>query len=107
MIKTLLKSVREYKTASILCPIVMVGEAVMEILIPFFMAQILGQFNVHLEYVKNPSGDDWNITYIVTRAVIMIVCAAFALICGVWGGKLARENCGNEQQHRRSILDAA
>ena len=37
MIKTLLKSVREYKTASILCPIVMVGEAVMEILIPFMM----------------------------------------------------------------------
>ena len=44
MIKTLLKSVREYKAASILCPIVMVGEAVMEILIPFMMTYIVGQF---------------------------------------------------------------
>ena len=37
MIKTLLKSVREYKLPSILCPIVMVGEAVMEIIIPFLI----------------------------------------------------------------------
>lgn len=32
MIKILFKRVREYKTASILCPIVMVGEAVLEII---------------------------------------------------------------------------
>ena len=38
---TLLKSLREYKVPSILCPIVMVGEAVMEILIPYFMTFII------------------------------------------------------------------
>ena len=43
MIKTLLKSVREYKLSSILCPLVMVGEAVMEIIIPFLMTSIVGQ----------------------------------------------------------------
>ena len=43
MIKTLLKSVREYKLSSILCPLVMVGEAVMEIIITFLMKAIVGQ----------------------------------------------------------------
>ena len=43
MIKMLFKRVREYKTASILCPIVMVGEAVMEIIIPFLMTFIVGE----------------------------------------------------------------
>ena len=43
MIKTLFKSIREYKLPSILCPVVMVGEAVMEILIPYFMTKVVGQ----------------------------------------------------------------
>ena len=50
MIKTLLKSVREYKVPSILCPIVMVGEAVMEILIPFMMTFIVGQLQDLAEF---------------------------------------------------------
>ena len=106
MIKTLLKSVREYKKASILCPIVMVGEAVMEILIPYFMAQILDQFNVHLDFVNGLSAVDWSITYIIVRAVIMIVCAIFALICGVWGGKLAaKASCGFAHNLREDMYD--
>ncbi len=106
MLKTLLKSVREYKKASILCPVVMVGEAVMEILIPYFMAEILGQFNVHLDYVNNLSAVDWNLNYIITRAVIMILCATFALICGVWGGKLAaKASCGFAHNLREDMYD--
>lgn len=46
MIKTLLKSIREYKVPSVLCPIVMVGEAVMEIIIPFLMTRIVGQLEM-------------------------------------------------------------
>ena len=75
MVKTLLKSVREYKKQSILCPIVMVGEAVMEILIPFFMAEILDKFD---SYVK---GNPLDISYIIVCALIMIDCAVFALLC--------------------------
>jgi len=44
LVKTLLKSVREYKVAAILCPLVIIGEAGMEILIPFMMTYIVGQF---------------------------------------------------------------
>jgi len=54
--KTLFKSLREYKVPSILCPIVMVGEAVMEILIPYFMTFIIRELeslNKFENYVVN------------------------------------------------------
>ena len=75
MIKTLLKSVREYKVPSILCPIVMVGEAVMEILIPFMMTFIVGQLQDLAEF-----GTPINITDLVICAVLMVACAVFALL---------------------------
>ncbi|MDE6867738.1 MAG: ABC transporter ATP-binding protein/permease [Clostridia bacterium] len=85
MLKTLLKSVREYKTASILCPIVMVGEAVMEIIIPFLMTFIVGQF----EDLSNGIIDRIDIGKLGLYAGLMVACAIFALLCGIWGGKLA------------------
>ena len=41
MIKKLLRSVREYKTASLLTPIFVTLEVIMEVLIPFFMSRII------------------------------------------------------------------
>ena len=41
MIKTLLAQVKQYKFASILAPIFMVGEVLMEVLIPFVTASII------------------------------------------------------------------
>lgn len=84
MLKTLLKSVREYKTASILTPVLMVGEAVMEIIIPFLMTYIVGE----LENVAK-NGGSVNIKTIAICSAIMVVCAVFALLCGVFGSKLA------------------
>lgn len=46
MIKKLLKSVREYKTASIIVPVLMAVEAIMEIVIPFLMTFIVGELSV-------------------------------------------------------------
>ena len=40
MLKTLLAEVKQYKKASILTPVFMVGEVVMEILIPMLMAYL-------------------------------------------------------------------
>ncbi len=100
MIKTLLKSVREYKKPSVLCPIVMVGEAVMEILIPFFMAEILDKFE---DYIQ---GFPLDINYIIIRALIMILCAVFALLCGMWGAKLAADaSCGFARNLRQDMYD--
>ena len=41
MIRTLLKEVKEYKTASIATPIFMILEVLFETLIPFLMASII------------------------------------------------------------------
>lgn len=102
MIKTLLKSVREYKTASILCPLFMVGEAVMEILIPWRMAEIISQLENH---AKNPVIPiDFNV--IIFNAVLMIFLALFALLCGVLGSRLgAKASCGFARNLRQDMYD--
>lgn len=101
MVKTLLKSVREYKVPSILCPIVMVGEAVMEIAIPFLMTFIVGQLQELAEH-----GTPIDITQLIICAVLMIVCALFALFCGVWGGRLAaKASCGFAHNLREDMYN--
>ena len=91
MIKTLFKSIREYKLPSILCPVVMVGEAVMEILIPYFMTKVVGQFTA----VSRGLQTALDINVILIYSSLMVLCAVFALLCGIWGGKLAaKASCG-------------
>lgn len=41
MIKTLAKSLREYKRESILSPLLVSGEVIMEVIIPFLMAKLI------------------------------------------------------------------
>ena len=102
MVKTLLKSVREYKTPSILCPIVMVGEAVMEIIIPFLMTFIVGE----LENLANPEIGTVNTGNIILYASLMIVCGIFAMLCGIWGGKLAaKASCGFAHNLREDMYN--
>ncbi|MDE7453440.1 MAG: ABC transporter ATP-binding protein/permease [Clostridia bacterium] len=85
MLKTLLKSVREYKKASILCPIFMVGEAAMEILIPWLTTFIIRE----LRLLSENSAYQVNTKIIIICSVAMVVCALFALFCGVIGARLA------------------
>ncbi len=102
MIKTLLKSVREYKLSSILCPLVMVGEAVMEIIIPFLMTSIVGQ----LEALAKGEIAQLNVKMLAINASLMIFCAVFALICGVLGGKLAaKASCGFAHNLREDMYN--
>ncbi len=102
MVKTLLESVREYKVASILCPLVMIGEAVMEILIPFMMTYIVGQF----ERLAKGEIAEINVSGIAFCAALMIACAVFALLCGIWGGKLAaKASCGFAHNLRQDMYD--
>ena len=41
MIKKLLKSVREYKKDSILAPVLVTGEVILEVFIPYLMANLI------------------------------------------------------------------
>ena len=81
MVKTLLKSVKQYKTVSILTPVVMIGEAAMEIAIPFLMQYLLGAIRQMQPGVFNMD--------ILWYGIAMLACAAFALFCGIMGGRLA------------------
>ena len=102
MVKTLLKSVREYKLPSILCPIVMIGEAVMEILIPYFMTFIVGQFTA----VARGYQSSLDLNIILIYSSLMVVCAIFALLCGIWGGKLAaKASCGFAHNLREDMYN--
>ena len=102
MIKILFKRVREYKTASILCPIVMVGEAVLEIIIPFLMTFIVGE----LEDLAKGKIDTVNGGKIALFASLMIVCAFAALFFGVVGARLAaKASCGFAHNLREDMYN--
>ena len=82
MVRTLLKSVKQYKTVSVLTPLVMIGEAAMEIVIPFLMGFLIDEITAMAE-TQTFSMD------IVWYGLAMIACAAFALFCGIIG----RQTC--------------
>ena len=70
MIRTLLKEVKEYKTASIATPIFMILEVLFETLIPFLMASIID---------KGVNTGD--IHHIYKVGGIMIVAACYRPAC--------------------------
>lgn len=75
MYKRLLASVREYKKASILSPIFVTGEVIMECVIPLFMAKLIDEMNGgSLENV-------WK------YAAILVSMAVLSLIFGIFAGK--------------------
>ena len=78
MNKKLFKSIREYKKESILAPILVILEVLMEVLIPLEMAKIID--------VGIAKGD---LGYIVQRGVILVIMAMLALFFGVQAGNMA------------------
>lgn len=79
MIKILKQSIREYKKASILTPLFVSLEVVMECLIPFVMTFIL----------KNAQSETPNTTYIIILSVSIVLLGTIALFFGVLSGKYA------------------
>ena len=75
MNKTLFKSIREYKKQSMLAPILVILEVLMEVLIPLEMAKIID--------VGIANGD---LGYIVQRGIILVAMAMLALFFGVQAG---------------------
>ncbi len=78
MIKKLLASVREYKKHSILAPIFVILEVVMEVVIPLFMADLI-------DY-----GIDYgNLDYIVKTGALLVIFAVISLMFGALSGRSA------------------
>ena len=78
MVRKLIGSIREYRRDTLLTPLFVVFEVILEILIPFFMAGII---DVGL------AGND--MPYTVRMGVTLTVAALFSLICGALSGRFA------------------
>lgn len=94
MIKKLLKSVREYKKNSILAPLYVSGEVILEVIIPFLMAKII-DYGIENE---NP-------TYLWGIGAIMAIACALSLFFGVMSGKhAARASAGFAKNLRKDMF---
>lgn len=84
MLKTLAKSIRQYKKETIITPCIMVVEAAMEILIPFVMSILLGE-------LEKPTGAGGavDMTKILSYGGLMVLMALISMAAGVLGGALA------------------
>ncbi len=72
MIKTLAKSIRQYKWAALLSPLCMVGEVAMEVTIPKVMAKLY-DYGIEL-------GD---MDVVVRQSILLAICALISLAFGV------------------------
>ena len=79
-IKLILKSVREYKIYAFLTPIFMIGEALLECLLPFYMSEFVDK----IEVVSKDTFSN-----LVPYIIILIVMATLSLTFGVLGGRTA------------------
>ena len=96
MIKTLAKSIREYKTPSIVTPILVAGEVVLECIIPFITARLITE-------IKN--GCD--LMTIINYGLILILMAALSLTFGTAAGfTCATASCGMAKNLRKDMFSA-
>ena len=76
VIKTIGKSVREYRLPSILTPAFIVVEVVMETVIPMIMAILIDNFDKGMEPI-------------IKYGLILVAMAVVSLVSGIFGGKYA------------------
>lgn len=78
MVKRLLKSVKEYKKDSILAPVYVMGEVILEVIIPLLMANLI-DYGI----------DGGNMSYVVKMGLILLLSALASLFFGVIAGRKA------------------
>lgn len=94
MIKTLAKSIREYKKASILTPLYVSGEVVLECIIPFIIANLVNEIK---------AGCDMKT--IAIYGAILVVMAFGSLACGSLSGMYcATASCGFAKNLRKDMF---
>lgn len=94
MIKKLMGSIREYKKASLMVPVFVTGEALMECVIPFIIAKLVNQ-------MKAGCGMD----VIAQHGLILLIMAAFSLFCAAKAGSAcATASCGFAKNLRDDLF---
>ena len=96
MIKTLAKSIREYKKSSILTPILILGEVIIECIIPFVTG-------ILIEQIRLGCGVDVILRY----GLLLVMLAAVSLTFGVLAGHFcAVASCGFAKNLRHDLYYA-
>lgn len=80
MLKTLLAQVKEYKKASILAPLWVAMEVILEVFIPFMLSIMIDKG------LNAPGG---NMQVVIITAIIMLIAATCSLFSGFQSGKYA------------------
>lgn len=94
MIKKLSKSVREYKKPAVITLLLIVGEAIIETIIPYLTADLVNRIK---------DGIDMN--YILKMGIILIVMACLSLMCGGLAGfTCANASAGFAKNLRKDIF---
>ncbi len=94
MLKTLLKEVKEYKRASVVTPLFMILEVLMEMVIPYLMASIID---------KGVNAGD--IRHIYRVGALMAAAALVGLFAGIGGGRFgAKASAGFAKNLREAMF---
>lgn len=97
MLKTLGAQVKEFKKSSILTPVYMLLEVLMETVIPLMMASIIDN-GIQVE--------GGNIRHICVMGILMTVAAAVGLFAGIMGGKYgANASAGLARNLRKAMYE--
>ncbi len=78
MIKTILSNIKEYRKASIAAPLLMIGEVICELMLPYLMANI-----IDLGIYQN------NMNAVVKNGLLMVLCAFLSLFFGTMSARTA------------------
>ncbi len=94
MIKTLAKSIREYKKPSILAPVFVTGEVVMECIIPFIIANLVNEIQMGITMPR-----------LLGYGGVLIVMAGLSLTFGALAGKAcSTASCGFARNLRKDMF---
>ena len=92
-IKVLKKSIRDYKLPSIITPVFIIGEVVLETLIPMIMARLIDEISAGVSMQS-----------IIKYGLILLAMALASLFCGFVAGKFAAEaSCGFAKNLRHDL----
>ena len=95
MIKTMLRSVREFRKPTILTLLLIIGEVFIEVLIPFYTAELVNRIKAGVE-----------MRAVVQLGLILVLMALVSLACGGAAGFTgARASAGFARNLRRDIFE--
>ena len=94
MIKTIMKSIREYKAPAIWTPILIIGEVAMECMLPFITARLINEIQAGCEF-----------SVIAQYGGLLALMALVSLAFGVGAGKTcAMASCGFAKNLRKDLF---